>query len=69
MNVTQLDLTDEQRHWLKRLVQSRAQSAAEPPAVPEHVVDALAEKHLLHFRRGAIELTFVGLAEMCCRQT
>ena len=64
MTSLQLDLTEEQRQWLKRL-HRRHDGAV---AMPEDIADALAEKHLLHWRRGAIEITFVGIAEMVCRQ-
>lgn len=68
MTALQLDLTDEQRHWLKCLAQSRRKPEDATPDVPEHIVEALAEKNLLYFRRGLVEITFAGIAEMYCRQ-
>jgi len=63
------DLTDEQAHWLRRVLQSRPRSVLfDRFTIPDEVKDALVEKGLLRlWRNGAVEITLDGIREMTQR--
>jgi len=63
------NLTDEQAHWLRRVLQSRPRSVLfDRFTIPEEVKEALVEKGLLRlWRNGAVEITLDGIREMTQR--
>jgi len=57
------NLTDEQAHWLRRVLQSRPRSVLfDRFTIPDEVKDALVEQGLLRlWRNGAVEITLDGI--------
>jgi hypothetical protein len=63
------DLTDEQAHWLARVLQTRPKRGLlEQFTVPFDVQNALVEKGFLKWRRSALEITLEGIRAVARRQ-
>jgi len=63
------DLTDEQAHWLARVLQTRPKRGLlEQFTVPFEVQNALVEKGLLKWRRSVLEITLDGIRAVARRQ-
>ena len=63
------NLTDEQAHWLRRVLQSRPRSVLfDRFTIPDEVKDSLVEKGLLRlWRNGAVEITLDGIRAITIR--
>jgi len=63
------DLTDEQAHWLAKLLVTRPRSG-EPDhfIIPDDVHDVLAAKGFIQWKKGAMEITLDGIKEVASRR-
>lgn len=62
-------LSDEQAHWLKRILESRPKRVLfDQLTIPDAVQDVLVEKGLVRrWRNGAVEITLDGIREVTRR--
>lgn len=63
------DLSDEQAHWLKRILETRPKRVLfDQLTIPDAVQDVLVEKGLVRrWRNGAVEITLDGIREVTRR--
>jgi hypothetical protein len=62
------DLTDEQAHWLTRLLQRRPKRGLlDRFSIPCDVQNVLVKKGLVYWRRRALEITLDGIAAIARR--
>lgn len=63
------NLTDDQVHWLRRVLQSRPRSVLfDRFTIPDEVKEALVDKGLLRlWRNGAVEITLDGIRALTHR--